>query len=250
MVKFIGLMEKQFNINIKSKRILKKRLKVHSAINTIKKKFKKHLKNRYSFLKNNLDDELFSCEKVYMIPKDNLMNIKMSNNQIMGCKATNLLKWYNTFDYYKIPRNIFTNNYDINSNVEKCINKVDKYINKYKIKDKNLINSLVNLKIINKQRKSIPNNLKLCENYVFFHYNKLKFYLVENCNFSNYFKNKIPSTIDSIEFILLGCNLSNLSSFDKDIVGLYKHKILRSITKYKFLFYIRNDINYINFLNN
>ena len=98
-----------FSTKIISKRLSKRRLKIHFKLNTIKKKFKNNLHNKYKYLKNKDDEDPITLQKINTIPLNNLFIYNLSNGEMMGANSSNLLKWLLTFEYDEFPKNIFTN---------------------------------------------------------------------------------------------------------------------------------------------
>ena len=259
MVKYLGISSTDFKLNIKSKRIIKKRLNIHKSINTIKRKFKLHLLNRYKYLKNNLDDEIFTSEKVYMIPKSDLFEITLSNGNKVGCKSSNLLRWINNYSFDEIPKNIFTNELMVSSDIKKCINNVKIYAKIVRKKNINKYFELMNLiDIVNSKNNNRLNpNLELndIEDKIFYHYNCLKEYLINNCHTSywkNFFYNKDLKTIDAIYYILGSIRNNNFSRSDDDNEIIINYKIfLRNEIIYYYNLKNKIDLKYFyNFINN
>lgn len=258
MVKYLGITSGDFKLNIKSKRIIKKRLKIHKSINTIKKKFKLFLINRYKNLRNNLDDEIFTTEKVYMIPKKDLFIITLSNGDKMGCRSTNLLKWINNYSYIEIPKNIFTNEIMVNSDIKKCIYNVKKYANLIKKEDLNKYNELITMinsvTFKNKNRLNPEIKLKDIEDKILFHYNSFQEFLIEKCNTSywvKFFYNKDIKTVDGINYLLSSIRNKNLLNLeeDNDIIENYKNYLKNLIIYY---YNLKNKIerNYFYYFKN
>ena len=248
MVKYLGITSNDFKLTTKSKRILKKRLKIHKSINTIKKKFKLYLTNRYKKLKNNLNDEIFTSEKVYMIPKSDLFIFTLSNGDKMGCRSSNLLKWINNYSFDIIPKNIFTNELMILSDIKKCIINAKNYAKVIRKKNLNIYFELLNLidsvKLKNNNRINPDLKLNDLENKIFYHYNCFKEFIIEKCNTSywiHFFHNKNLKTINAINYILNGIRNNNLlkNPEDNQIILNYKKYLSNEIFYSIFIFIIR-----------
>ena len=108
MKKILGLNKNNFILNVKSKRISKKRLKVHKSINVIKKKFKLWRYKHFFYLKNKDDIDLITHEPIKNIPLKDLLILNV-NNMFYGISAYNLFKWISMFSWDTIPLNPFTN---------------------------------------------------------------------------------------------------------------------------------------------
>lgn len=259
MVKYLGIRKSEFKINIKSKRILKERLKIHNSINIIKKKFKVFLKKRYNYLENNLDDEIFTTEKIYMIPKNDLFTFKLKNGKIMGCRSSNLIKWIINYKYDMIPINIFTNELMTNSEVNRCIENCKNYlkdIRKKSLEDYFTLKRHINIVEKRNYERLNPNlKLKDIEDKLLYHFEYVKIFLINKCKddyWLKFFRNKNIKNIDALEYLLKGLNFNNFLELeiDNQIILGYKEYFENLIIFYKYLKSKIDNKYFLYFINN
>ena len=108
MTSALGLNKDNFIKNVISKRISKRRNKIHRTINTLKRKFKERRSKYFSYLTNKDDVDIITLEPIKNISIHDLFIFK-KNNLYFGTSASNMLKWIYRFDFETIPTNPYTN---------------------------------------------------------------------------------------------------------------------------------------------
>ena len=213
----LGLRKESFRKNIISKRLSKKRLKIHQKINIIKKRFRTKRDLLFTDLDNKDNDDIISHEPVKNISKFDLF-IFNEGNLKLGTSASNLVQWMSMSTSEEIPKNPFTNLPLIKVHRDECFKIAKNFLYKNKLSSPDSVDN----KILEK---------------------KMQFFLYNEILRSN------PQLMIILDTIEMDCYLAELHQFITFEEGqCYCYKCLQYFNEFAPSHQSREDINYVKYL--